>query len=447
MKCVTANEKMADLLDETLSPTEKDEIMQHVGQCPECAQEFEAIRRIVAELTPKSEIHASDNLKLNVMNQINNTSQIPEQTKGRLIAFFSNRWVKVAGIAAMLLIAFALITLFKPQLVTNQAYAAQSLIEKSVAALSDLKSMVMHFKVRGIPGDIFDAIETKSEFIDHQLWKVFSQPEKWRIEKPGLTVVMDGTKQHKYMEKAGIGYVGSPGAGFVDWMKIFLDPQKILQTEKDFAKAHKAEYKIENTTAETILTVKAKAIGDFKNSYLLNKSIPESNTRRVYHFDKTTNRLKSVEIYIEDNGNEKEVLNVSDIQYDTEIPDSTFVIKLPEGVNWVELKDLKPNKGNATLVKTADEVSKLWWESISKQDWAMVYKLDPSFEHSANIGSFKADYGGLKIIKLEKSFKSGLYPGYFVAYEIRLKSGETLTGKLAVRNDNPAKVWEIDGGF
>jgi hypothetical protein len=447
MKCITVNEKMADLLDETLSPNEKDEIMQHIDSCPECAQEFEAIRQLAAELTPKSEIHASENLKRNVMNQINNTSETIVQPKGRLLTLFSNRWIKVAGIAAMLLLAFALITLFKPQILNSQAYAAQTLIDKSVAALTDIKSMVMHFKVRAIPGDNFDILDTKGDFIEHSLWKTFTQPEKWKMEKPGLTVVMDGNKQYKYMEKAGIGYVGSPQAGFVDWMKIFLDPQLILQTEKDFSNKNKAEYKIQNTADETILTVKAKALGEFKNTYRLNGSIPESDNRRVYHFNKKTDRLTSVEIYILEKGQETEVLKVSEIQYDIEIPASTFAISLPAGVKWVELKDIEPKKENARLAANADEAARLWWESIAKQDWVTVFKLDPSLEHAKGIEEFKASYSGLKIIKMEKSFRSGIYPGTFVPYEIRLKSGEILSGKLAVRNDNPAKAWEIDGGF
>jgi hypothetical protein len=42
---------------------------------------------------------------------------------------------------------------------------------------------------------------------------------------------------------------------------------------------------------------------------------------------------------------------------------------------------------------------------------------------------------------------NGLYPGKFVPYEIKLKSGETRKARLAVRNDNPEKIWEIDGGY
>ncbi|MEI6875003.1 MAG: hypothetical protein WCL50_07720, partial [Spirochaetota bacterium] len=151
--------------------------------------------------------------------------------------------------------------------------------------------------------------------IRSRTWKQFGPIEKWRIEKPGMTVVMDGQKQYRFMEKNGMGFVAGKDAGFVDWMKILLEPEKILKNEKAFADKHKAKYTIEKTATETILTVKAKAVGSFQNTYNLNKSIPESNNRRVYHFDKQTNRLLSLEVFIEDNGKDVLVLKVNNVEY------------------------------------------------------------------------------------------------------------------------------------
>ncbi len=55
--------------------------------------------------------------------------------------------------------------------------------------------------------------------------------------------------------------------------------------------------------------------------------------------------------------------------------------------------------------------------------------------------------GGLEIVSIGKSFKSGRYPGRFVPYEIKFKSGKTKKFNLAVRNDNRAKRWVVDGGL
>jgi len=44
-------------------------------------------------------------------------------------------------------------------------------------------------------------------------------------------------------------------------------------------------------------------------------------------------------------------------------------------------------------------------------------------------------------------FKPKPYPGWFVPYEIKFKNGEVTKFNLAVRNDNPAKRYVVDGGI
>ncbi len=217
--------------------------------------------------------------------------------------------------------------------------------------------------------------------------------------------------------------------------------------EKSFADKYKANYAISENGDETILTVKAKALGDFKNTFSLNHSIPESDNRRVYSFDKQSGRLKSLEVYVNENKREVLVLKTNNIVYDESIAAETFNITLPENTKWVELKEIQPKAGNTTSASTAEEAAKMWWNALSEKDWATVYNLDPSFEHSSNLNEMKAEYGGLQIISTGSSFKSGQYAGVFVPYEVNLKSGEVQKYNLALRNDNAQKAWVIDGGY
>ena len=61
----------------------------------------------------------------------------------------------------------------------------------------------------------------------------------------------------------------------------------------------------------------------------------------------------------------------------------------------------------------------------------------------------KAYLGGLEIISLGEPFQSEGYCrlGWFVPYEIRFKSGQVKKMNLAIRKDNPAKRFVIDGGL
>jgi hypothetical protein len=438
------NPKTAELFDHTLSNAKKDSIMQQMYDEGVSENEMHHISQAAAALTPAASLKASKTLKDNVMKQIQNDTAAG--TPVRRIPLLRPTWKKIASIAAILLAALVVIPVFGPRLFNSNA-KAMSLLNTSLEAILNIKTMIVSYQVRSVAGDNLDLIDTKGDFIDYKLYKEFFPTEKWRIEKPGLAVAMDGKNQYKYMEKAGIGYVGSPQSGFVDWMRILLDPARILGDEKTSASRHHAKYTLETKGNETILTVKAKARGDFKNTYLLNSSIPESDNRRVYHFDKLTSRLLSLEIYIGDKGKEIQVLKVNSIKYDETIAPETFSIALPIGTEWLALKELEPKKENGTLARNADEAARLWWEAFAKKDWSMAYKFDPSMEHSSGVEAFKEEYGGLQVIKIETAFKSGLYAGYFVPYTIKLPSGKVLNGKLAVRNDNEGKVWQIDGGY
>jgi RNA polymerase sigma-70 factor (ECF subfamily) len=44
-------------------------------------------------------------------------------------------------------------------------------------------------------------------------------------------------------------------------------------------------------------------------------------------------------------------------------------------------------------------------------------------------------------------FQSGIYRGYFVPYQIRMRNGYVKSHNLAVRNDNPNGRWMVEGGF
>ena len=444
MQNENVNNKTADLFDETLSLTEKEKISKEMETNSPADLEF--LNQAASALTPSTKITASKTLKLNVMEKISDSSASSEKKPGKIIAFLKPTWKKIASIAAILLVSLAIVPIFGPQLFNPNA-KAMTLLSASIEAISNVKSLIITFQVRSIPGDNLDLIDTKGDFIDYKLWKEFSPTEKWRIEKPGLAVAMDGRNQYKYMEKAGIGFVGSTKTGFVDWLKMLLDPQKILQNEKSFASKFKAEYMIEKTNTETVLTIKAKAQGDFKNPYLLNSSIPESDNRRVYHFDKTTNLLTALEVYVTENKTEVQVLKLNSVDYNENLEPETFKITLPDGIKWVELKEIEPNKDNVTAAKNPEEAAELFFESLAKKDWETVYKLFPSLEKSSKMESIKQDYAGLQIISIGKPFKSGMYAGQFVPYEIKLKSGNTYSQNLAVRNDNAAKIWQIDGGF
>ena len=448
MNCIEVNEKMADLFDNKVSQELKAEFIAHFAVCPDCKNLFTEMSAVMEELKPRITIRAGKELQSRILGQAISSGNPYQTRRLRIFPGMSPGLKRITAIALLLLILFILLPLFNHTgWMQNKASAANSIFGRSIIAMTGIKTVYMELKVRTIENENFDYIDMNAEFMPYKLWKVFGNPPKWRIEKPGRTIVMDGKNQYLYASgPSGFAIMGNPDDGLIDWMKILLDPEKILQTEKEITAENNAKYQIENGNV-IILTVNAKAMGDFRNDYALNKTIPESNNRRVYTFDKSTNLLKSLEVFVEAGSKEILVLQLTTLKYDEPIADNKFVIDLPPNVKWVTLDSIISNKNTGLAGVGSEKATKIFFEALQQKDWKIVDQLMPGFLESSDIEKLKESFGGITILSIGKSFKSGQYPGEFVPYEVRLKSGVIKKMNLALRNDNKYKKWIIDGGF
>jgi hypothetical protein len=90
-------------------------------------------------------------------------------------------------------------------------------------------------------------------------------------------------------------------------------------------------------------------------------------------------------------------------------------------------------------------VAETFFKACAEENWVEARNYDGTVVDTPD---FRREYGGLKIIKIGEPFKAWFFvTRWFVPYEIQLKSGETKKWKLALRNDNPKKLWEVDGGI
>ncbi len=121
------------------------------------------------------------------------------------------------------------------------------------------------------------------------------------------------------------------------------------------------------------------------------------------------------------------------------------------GVNLGEsdVKTLPNNENYASI--TAEQAARTFLEACSRKDWDEAGKFMSYLDER-----MKAYLGGLKIVSLGDSFTAenypgGLapkdYPGRFVPYEIQLINGSVKKWNLAIRKDNPAGRWQVDGGI
>ena len=227
-----------------------------------------------------------------------------------------------------------------------------------------------------------------------------------------------------------------------------LDVDKVLDSEIKLAQEQGSELLLTHQQGldgkdKLLVSIEALAQGDFTNDWLKNKSISASDNLRIYTFDAETKLLETLEVYVHTAGEDVMVLQITDIEYNLDIDPELFSLELPEDVIWYgQPKELADNEKYEQM--GPKEMTQAFFQACADENWDEFL----NFWSASAVDQRIKDYlGGIEIISIGEPFKSGRYAGWFVPYEIKFKSGGTKKMNLAVRNDNPAKRYVVDGGI
>jgi hypothetical protein len=163
--------------------------------------------------------------------------------------------------------------------------------------------------------------------------------------------------------------------------------------------------------------------------------------RLVYRFHAKTVRLEAFDAYLHQSDGDVKVFTLGHIEYDQPIDPKVFTLVIPRTAQ----EDQEPQRlpDNEKYEKmTPLEAARAFFAACAKEDWDEAAKFLSPLNDDA-----KKQLGGLKVVRLGEPFKSKDYPGWFVPYEIKSKDGRTQSHNLAIRNDNPAKRYQVDGGL
>ena len=116
---------------------------------------------------------------------------------------------------------------------------------------------------------------------------------------------------------------------------------------------------------------------------------------------------------------------------------------MPENVVWYQEPQVLADNAKYQAMGPKESAT-AFFQACTQENWDEVLKF---WSASAVDQWLKDGMGGLEIVSIGEPFKSGQYPGWFVPYEIRLKSGGVKKHNLAIRNDNPAQRYVVDGGI
>lgn len=320
------------------------------------------------------------------------------------------------------------------------ANAEIKLLKQSAERLGQAKTIAMTLNVRTRGTENFASIDVGDSLIMHSL-SVMPAEHKWRLEKKNHTVMSDGTAQYNWWPLLKSGSIDSVDANIVEDFSIFFDPKKILLQEMEAAKNLGTGIHMYSTDNEIHLIINAKAKGKFDRGYLFSSSIEESDNRREYVFDRVSELLKSMKVYVRGKDADVLALETTAIRYDTPIAQEVFSTR-PEGYTWSDLREVV----DSPLLKglSAEETAKKVFLALSENDIAPVRAAIVSYD----IPTLLEEFQGCTVLKWGKPAKLGQHPGVVIPCDIRLKNGVEKQYKIKWRNDNhPDGIWEIDGGI
>ncbi len=392
-------------------------------------------QEVLDRIRPTQRIAASNSFRERVMKAIAEDKE--REISGSIWRWRSwPRWVAVGCAAALLLLLLPILPIGKG-LPKSPGVA---LLAQSVQALSNVQTVHITGRIRTVPGDNFETIGAQYDFVPIEIWREYTNPPRWRVEKPGRVVVMDGQSQLLYISTGNSAVKGPPQAGFVEWLRPMLDPQSILENELAAARQGAAQASFSESNGVTTVALRRQAQGNFVNDWARNKSVPESDHTCIYRFDSASKLLEGVQVVVPVDGADVVVAEFNGIRYNEVFPQSLYTVQLPADVNWVG----PPTEPGKVSFSGPKEAAVYFFDALAQENWDSVLQVTGGTRVPPDV---KKDYGGLQVISLGEPFKSGLYAGYFVPYQVRMPDGSTKTHKLAVRNDNPAHRWMVDGGY
>jgi len=448
MNCRSFRKRQAELLDTSPDPVATADLREHVSGCPECARELDQAFGVMAALRPSHKAFASAKTKERIMDRVLELQSAGPGREAARARWWSMRRPVWAAAAALVLVAVVVVAWIG----ASGGPSAFGTLAEAAEFVKGVKTMHMVANMRTIPGDNFDLIRTDEPLIPIHIWTEAADPPGWRVEKEGRVIVMDGNST-TLLIKSGVGPIAAtaPGSatGMAGWVAPLLDVGTVFDHEREQAADEGSRISITRKAGadgspKTVLTIRARAQGDFTQSeYLRNKSIWESDNVRVYTFDAATQRLEGIRVYVATPKGDVLVFETTRIEYDRPIPASTFALEIPEDSTWLKQPDELPSVRDTSQM-TPEEAARAFFEACAASDWDEARVFAGTLVDNAGVRDL---LGGLKVIEIGKSFRSGLYPGRFVPYKIQLKSGEIKEHNLAIRNDNAKHLWSVDGGI
>lgn len=439
MNCQEFHKIIPDLLAGTLSPEDLSTAREHLTTCPACAETLRSARETLRSVTPRFEPSVPEGLEARLLDAVHrqtSASKVPERRRPRR---------RLAGILSGVVSAAAVVIVALTFGLNTPARAARNRLTQAIASMEGVRSIRIELRIRTSEQENFDYIDPHLEFVPHTLEAIYTPRLLWRVEKPDRKALYNGHRTYLWYDSLNDGLIQPYSPDAIGMLNLLIDPSQLLELERQLTRAHTGtRYELRREAEVLYLKVISPAQGDFSQSdHERNTSIIESNTRREYRFDALNGRLLGARVTLLAEEGERTLLEIDRITYDAPL-DTATLTALPEGINWTDQTRNTPSPRLTGI--DAMQAARLILAAFTTWDTSILDEALRSYgAHAREL--LQSRYAGATVERLSKPVRSGKYPGWFIPCTLRMGDGSRERIRLALRNDNSAGSWVVDGGL
>jgi hypothetical protein len=362
---------------------------------------------------------------------------------------FMKTTVKFAAAAIILIAAFLSLTIWDKG-VPN--VMASEVLTSAIEAVQNVYSVHIKAQLRTRPQENFSYINPELDFVSVEMWAKYCEDgrNRMRIDKPHRQLTMDGETAtmiigHSYVTQIKTSAYACFNS---DWLSSLMMVNGLLENELKMAqndKKHEISVYHEEINGQDKLILRRHSQANVpKGDYLRNKFLEEAERTFYYYFDPETKLLEGMRLVVHIDEQDILIFEITDIEYNPEIADAHFTLEIPKDAIYHKEPQILPDNEKYAKM-TPKEAALAFFTACAQENWDEYLK----FTTDSRVDEWWKRYlGGLEIVSIGEPFQSkGYRGGWYIPYEIKLKSGSIKKHNLALRNDNPAKRWVVDGGI
>jgi outer membrane lipoprotein-sorting protein len=406
------------------------------------------IEELVRDLRHSADAETHDRILgnlLSTLRQHKKQSPVGQQPTLRRIVMRS----PITKLTAAALVALAVVLPVSVFMKSTPTASAAEVFYQAAEAMNGLTSFHIKVRMRTPPADNFHYIQLDRDFTEIDFWKQCTDDQwgQWRLESPGRVVVMDGRTSTMFMKHLNQVFESNDPSPERYWKECLVEVNKVMTREAQCASERPAAFtsyrEVGPDGREMIVVTVEMPTHVPPEDYLRNKYLENADHMKVYRFNAQTKLLEDLEIYIHDNGRDVLVFQLVEAEYNIDLDPGLFSLDLPEDVIRFKPPEILPDNERYEKM-TPEEAATAFFTACAQEDWDELVK----FLGQTGVSQPMKNYlGGLEIVSIGEAFQSANYRGWFVPYEIKLRSGKTKKHNLALRKDNRAKRFELDGGI